>query len=239
MTDGATRQSEQQQGITGLETAIILIAFVVVASVFAFTVLSTGIFSAERSKDTIYAGLSEVRSSLATRGSFVAFAGKVSTTQTPYKFSFVISSAVGSNDPIDLTPPYTADGTGTDPDIVSGAAYRLTLNYSDINNFLSDIPWTVSFIGASNSDNLLDDDEKAEITGWILDRNTQTAIGSSSSIAYMDGSGDGGGAGGMTSSDTVLTISDRFTIEIIAEGGAVLAIERRLPDVFKDVMDLR
>ncbi len=239
MTVGTTRQSERQQGITGLETAIILIAFVVVASVFAFTVLSTGIFSAERSKDTVYAGLSEARSSLATRGSFVAFAGKVSTTRTPYKFSFVISSAVGSSDPIDLTPPYTADDTGTDPDIVSGAAYRLTLNYSDTNTFLSDIPWTVSFIGASNSDYLLDDDEKAEITAWILDRNTQTAIGSNSSIAYMDGSGDGGGAGGMTSSDTLLTISDRFTIEIIAAAGAVIAIERNLPDAFKDVMDLR
>jgi flagellin FlaB len=38
------------RGITGLETAIILIAFVVVATVFAFTVLSTGVFSAERSE---------------------------------------------------------------------------------------------------------------------------------------------------------------------------------------------
>jgi len=37
-------------GITGLETAIILIAFVVVAWVFAFNVLSTGIFASERSK---------------------------------------------------------------------------------------------------------------------------------------------------------------------------------------------
>jgi len=37
----------KQRGITGLETAIILIAFVVVASVFAFTVLSTGVFSSE------------------------------------------------------------------------------------------------------------------------------------------------------------------------------------------------
>lgn len=32
-----------QRGITGLETAIVLIAFVVVASVFAFAVLSTGL----------------------------------------------------------------------------------------------------------------------------------------------------------------------------------------------------
>jgi len=37
-----------QRGITGLETAVILIAFVVVASIFAFTVLSTGLFSSER-----------------------------------------------------------------------------------------------------------------------------------------------------------------------------------------------
>ncbi|MDW8008845.1 MAG: archaellin/type IV pilin N-terminal domain-containing protein, partial [Chloroflexota bacterium] len=46
-----------ERGITGLETAIILIAFVIVASVFAFVTLSTGLFSAERSKETIFAGL--------------------------------------------------------------------------------------------------------------------------------------------------------------------------------------
>ena len=34
-----------EQGITGLETAIVLIAFVVVSSVFAFAALSTGLFS--------------------------------------------------------------------------------------------------------------------------------------------------------------------------------------------------
>jgi flagellin FlaB len=51
------RPADRQRGITGLETAIILIAFVVVASVFAFTVLSTGIFSSERSKETVFAGL--------------------------------------------------------------------------------------------------------------------------------------------------------------------------------------
>jgi flagellin-like protein len=42
MLKTVSRESSQR-GITGLETAIILIAFVVVASVFAFTVLSTGI----------------------------------------------------------------------------------------------------------------------------------------------------------------------------------------------------
>ena len=61
-----------QRGVTGLETAIILIAFVVVASVFAFTVLSTGIFSAEKGKETIHAGLKEARSSVELKGSVIA-----------------------------------------------------------------------------------------------------------------------------------------------------------------------
>ena len=61
-----------QRGVTGLETAIILIAFVVVASVFAFTVLSTGIFSAERGKETIHAGLKESRSTIEVKGSVIA-----------------------------------------------------------------------------------------------------------------------------------------------------------------------
>ncbi|MFN8596529.1 MAG: archaellin/type IV pilin N-terminal domain-containing protein [Anaerolineae bacterium] len=40
-----------ERGVTALETAIILIAFVVVAAVFAFTILSTGNFLTERSKE--------------------------------------------------------------------------------------------------------------------------------------------------------------------------------------------
>jgi len=56
MFDPGRGIGQTQRGITGLETAIILIAFVVVASVFAFTVLSTGIFSSERSKETVHAG---------------------------------------------------------------------------------------------------------------------------------------------------------------------------------------
>ena len=63
---------KDQRGVTGLETVIILIAFVVVASVFAFTVLSTGIFSAERGKETLFAGLKEAQGSLGMQGSVVA-----------------------------------------------------------------------------------------------------------------------------------------------------------------------
>ncbi|MEE8517588.1 MAG: archaellin/type IV pilin N-terminal domain-containing protein [Dehalococcoidia bacterium] len=58
------RLGRDQRGITGLETAIILIAFVVVASVFAYTVLSAGVFSAEKGKQAVHAGLETARSSM-------------------------------------------------------------------------------------------------------------------------------------------------------------------------------
>ena len=59
---------QRQQGVTGLETAIILMAFVVVASIYAFTVLSTGIFSADKGKETIHAGLGETNGPRRPRG---------------------------------------------------------------------------------------------------------------------------------------------------------------------------
>lgn len=65
------RLMKDERGITALETAIILIAFVVVAAVFAFTVLTTGTFLTERSKEAAYAGLQEVRGSMELKGSVV------------------------------------------------------------------------------------------------------------------------------------------------------------------------
>ncbi len=65
------RTMKDESGITALETAIILIAFVVVAAIFAFTVLTTGTFLTERSKEAAYAGLQEVRGSMELKGSLV------------------------------------------------------------------------------------------------------------------------------------------------------------------------
>ncbi len=59
---------KSQRGITGLETAIVLIAFVVVSSVFAFAALSTGMFSSDKARETITAGLAQARSTMELKG---------------------------------------------------------------------------------------------------------------------------------------------------------------------------
>ena len=62
----------EERGITGLETAIVLIAFVVVAAVFAFTVLTTGLFTSEKAKETAMAGVAATSSTLTVKGSLTA-----------------------------------------------------------------------------------------------------------------------------------------------------------------------
>lgn len=230
-----TRESAQR-GITGLETAIILIAFVVVASVFAFTVLSTGVFASERSKETIFAGIEETKSSLEPRGAVVAYKADRGGTDTIYKVSFIVSNAV-SGEPVDLTAPYTADGSGTDPDISSGAEYKTVVSYNDQNQFMGDVPWSVDWLGTTNGDNLLEAGEKAEISVWLLIRDTTEAITSSSATSYW--TTDSNGANGILSTVTILDKNDKFSLTLSPPDGATLNVERSLPSRLDAIMDLK
>ena len=59
---------KDERGITGLETAIILIAFVVVAAVFAFAILNAGLGATSNAEDAISTAQTETQSTLAPRG---------------------------------------------------------------------------------------------------------------------------------------------------------------------------
>ena len=60
-----------QRGITGLETAIVLIAFVVVASVFAYAVITTGLFSSEKVQTSAQSGVEAAKSTMSPKGSMI------------------------------------------------------------------------------------------------------------------------------------------------------------------------
>ena len=225
-----------QKGITGLETAIILIAFVVVASVFAFTVLSTGIFASERSKETVFTGLQEAKSSIEPRGSVIAFKANRGGTDTIFKVSWVVSNAV-AGEPVDLTPPYTEGADGTDPDIVTDAEYKMVISYTDINQHLNDVPWTVSWVGNNNGDNLLEEGEKGEITVWLLERTTTVGITDASAAGFWVA--DANGSHGMLAGATLISTNDQFTFEMKPESGAVLTMQRTAPSRLDTIMDLK
>ena len=96
-----------QKGITGLETAIILIAFVVVAAVFAYTALSAGLFSTQKSQEAVYAGLKEAQATLELRGAVIATANSTGASGNVKQITFTVSNALGG-EPIDFTSPDAA-----------------------------------------------------------------------------------------------------------------------------------
>ena len=101
VTAGRPSVGRVERGITGLETAIVLIAFVVVASVFAFAVLSTGLLSSEKSKEAIIAGLEEMASSPSLRGSVVAHNSTTPTDQVRY-ITFQVGNASQAGEAVSL-----------------------------------------------------------------------------------------------------------------------------------------
>ena len=116
-----SRLHKDERGLTGLETAIIIIAFVTVAAVFGYAVLSAGLFSAERGKETIYAGLEQAKSNMDVSGSVIANSDNTSTNLT--YILVTVKNAIAGN-PIDMTP---CDGTATATNKVDKSNHRCRL----------------------------------------------------------------------------------------------------------------
>ena len=138
------RTARQEDGITGLETAIILIAFVVVATVFAFVVLTTGIFSAERGKESVFAGLQKARGTAEVRGGVVVTA----TGTVIDDIQFALATTAGG-EPVPINP--------------SGTTNRTVIAYRDDDTVDNDVNYTVTNI-VGDSDSLLEPGELKLIT---------------------------------------------------------------------------
>jgi flagellin FlaB len=158
-----------EHGITGLETAIILIAFVVVAAVFAFVVLSTGAFSADRSKETILAGLAKTRGSMGISGSVIGTSNGTELTEV----SFTVTLAAGGSS-VNWDPAATSN--------------RTVVSYIDQAVFVSDLTYTTEVV-VGDSDNLLEPGELFEITVTGIDAVAQAEAGDTFALQVQPSSG--------------------------------------------------
>ncbi len=93
------RRGWNKRGIVGIEAAIVLIAFVVIAAALAYVVINMGFYSAQTAKSTIDKGIQEATSALELDG-FVT--GKTSATNTTIVYLAIpVKLAVGQED-VDL-----------------------------------------------------------------------------------------------------------------------------------------
>ena len=138
-----------QRGITGLETAIVLIAFVVVSSVFAFAALSTGLFTTDKAKSTIHAGLAETQGTMELKGSITITADVTGSSGMVSDIAFWVANAAGGQN-TDLTPGNT---------IIKYTDENQTKTYTGT----TDSAFTVIGIGSADSDTFLERGEVYEI----------------------------------------------------------------------------
>jgi flagellin FlaB len=203
----------KEKGITGLETAIILIAFVVVAAVFAYTALSAGLFSTQKAQEAVYSGLKEAQSTLELKGGIIATGNVTGASGSIGQLTFTVANVLGG-EPVDFTPP----SGGTDG-IATGNAHKVVINYIDNAQQITDLYWTVDKMGNDDGDYLLETGEKFQITV---------------------GDADGGAAGNMVQAlDPDLSVNDTFSIVVMTPIGAVLTIERTTPPYIDKIINLR
>ncbi len=102
----------------------------------------------------------------------------------------------------------------------SGSSNVVVLNYIDEDQTVNDLYWTVTKLGNADADDLLESNERFEIT---------------------IGSGTAASAGGnlIDALTTDLTVKKTFNIEVLTPVGAVLVIERTTPAYIDTIMNLR
>ena len=103
---------KDKRAFTGLEAAIVLTAFIVVAAVFSYVVLNAGFFTSSKSKEVVHTGVEQVTSSVELSGDIIGHGWLYNTTNVSYYpntldstnltvVEFYITLAAGQN-PVDM-----------------------------------------------------------------------------------------------------------------------------------------
>jgi flagellin FlaB len=148
------RRIVQDEAFTGLEAAIVLIAFVVVAAVFSYVVLGAGFFTTQKAQEAVKTGVEQSSTAMQIKGSVLGLEG-----------------ADDEIDTIQFTVELSAGGEPIDMDKVTMT--YITANYADYlpyNETELAGNWSVTRKLNDDDDNLL---EKGEV--WTIQANLVTS----------------------------------------------------------------
>jgi len=116
--------TKNDNAFTGLEAAIVLIAFVVVAAVFSYVVLGAGFFTTQKAQESVYTSVAQATSNIQVVGQVYGLtsssAADTTGTQVNY-IRFTIGLAPGSPT-LDISKLRVAFSTpGTEPKIYTAS----------------------------------------------------------------------------------------------------------------------
>ncbi len=243
---GTRRSRNSKRGILGIESAIVMIAFVVVAAALAFVVLNAGFGTTQKSKTTISEGLKSATGAVEVAG-LVTGGGNPSTGKLLY-YSIPIKLASGAGE-VNLQETLTAvkyfsKSVNYDNIYVGTARDRNNSSYNDVKSMLKDVKtadcaYDPSADGDDDVTTIYDTDEDGNEVFNAPDR-TCAIIWWSNSIQHNDIL-DGGEVAVLT---IVFKDSDQpgqldiLHSELIISGGSVLTVERTVPVITTSVVNL-
>jgi len=222
---------KDRKGFTGLEAAIVLIAFVTVAAIFSYVMLGAGFFTAQKGKQSVDTGVKQASSSIELDGQYIYLeANQTGSNGDVEKISFYVTLSAGGT-PVDLKQtvlairyqnyykqiPYgtyynTTAGPGNTTTITDWTGYTVddttggvTYNGSTVGYLLWWYKGIVS-VDENGYDNLLEKNEKYKI---IIN-----------TTAIKDG---------YTDITTLPKTNDYLTIELKPSIGAPLIINKDIP----------
>jgi len=152
---------KQNRGMVGIEAAIVLIAFVIVAAAFSFMVVNMGLFSTQRGRETITQGISEASSPITLDGSIQIFVD----TGNPNATGIVVPLKTLGVRYVPMHSPETEVSLRVQNHTAYANIYH-GINITDPTDATLDTLYGVNassaqlFIGNSNADSSLDYNEK-------------------------------------------------------------------------------
>jgi len=204
-----TKIFNKDEGFTGLEAAIVLIAFVVVAAVFSYVVLGAGFFTTQKAQEVVYSSVDMASSSMEVLGN-VHGNGTVNladpTASRIDALRFVVGLTAGGA-PVDLANTNLVfSGSGGLIDLKRAENIKAT-SLNVVSTYPTDIKeestWYI--IDITNGDK-----------GSLLDNQKQFTI-------YANLTSD------------AIKPNDAFSLEIKPPVGAAYAIKRKAPAGIKEV----
>ncbi len=223
------------RGIIGVESAIVLIAFVIVAAALAFVVLNMGFATTQKAKTTIVSTLSEAGSSMEVEGRIIASSYQPVGGPSSLNVTSIPIKIVGSGDSVNLDPSITAikymSNQITYDDIYAGTLTTTTYNTLESATGAAAaafFPGQDPYQGGADGDS---NDWPISTTAfiyWTVRANTNNILeaGEHANLAIAFAAGDRPQE------------LDKIRVEAITATGASLTVERSIPNITTEVVDL-
>ncbi|WP_048153118.1 archaellin/type IV pilin N-terminal domain-containing protein [Methanolacinia paynteri] len=192
---------KSEEGFTGLEAAIVLIAFVVVAAVFSYVVLGAGFFTTQKAQETVYSSVDMASSSIEVLGDIYGWGDNESTAIDGVQFVVGLTAGGSSVDFAQTTLVFTntSEIVDLERDAAITSSSSSVVNTSAKGDLVADT-WYITDIQNNESGD----------GGALLENQEQFTI-----FAKLG--------------KAVVTPNEAFTIEIKPPTGASYAINRKGP----------